>query len=56
MLYRILADQPNGGEFECFIWSRAPQAGVEQAKRDARRFGNDDLSNFRAEPLKGDDE
>jgi hypothetical protein len=48
MRYRIVADEPDGSPFECFVWVRSPASGIERAKADAIRFGRPDLANFRA--------
>lgn len=42
-------DRATGQEFECFIWTLCPQAGIERARRDAKDFGRD-CYHFRALP------
>lgn len=40
--WRIMAtDRATGEEFECFVWTRCPSAGIARAMADAREFGRD---------------
>ena len=49
--YRILAtDVKTGKEFECFTWTRSPEAGIRRAQTDAVKFDRECI-NFRAEPI-----
>lgn len=50
-VFLIVADKADGTRFECFHWSRQPEAGIARAKRDAIAFGFTDLTNFRAEEI-----
>lgn len=46
----ILGKQPDGSVIECFRWTRSAETGIDQAWRDAAKFGVE-LTDIWAEPI-----